>query len=188
MKNILLFLLIILTTSCTRSRLKKEIEQLYSAEIQIPSQLTRIQNGAVLSLVSNKKESAAKLLIYYSPQGCTACKVGHISDLDTLFNMAIRPDLFTPEIIIAPDTEKYDDVVNQLKYQRHPYSVYVDKYNDFQRLNSFLPDNQSSFSFLLDKNDRIVLVGNPLTSNAMWALFKSTLDNMLSHDGVYVPE
>ncbi len=43
-------------------------------------------------------------------------------------------------------------------------------------------------TLLLDKDNRVVLVGNPLASDAMWTLFKSTLDNMLAHDGVYVPE
>ena len=43
-------------------------------------------------------------------------------------------------------------------------------------------------SFLLDRNNRIVLIGNPLNGDAMWELFKSTLENMLAHDGEYVPE
>lgn len=41
---------------------------------------------------------------------------------------------------------------------------------------------------LLDRNNRVVLVGNPLINDAMRALFKATLDNMLAHDGVYVPD
>jgi len=41
---------------------------------------------------------------------------------------------------------------------------------------------------LLDRNNRIVLIGNPLNGDAMWELFKSTLENMLAHDGEYVPE
>lgn len=41
----------------------------------------------------------------------------------------------------------------------------------------------------MDKNDEIVLVGDPVASDAMWNLFKATLDNnMLAHDGVYVPD
>ena len=57
----------------------------------------------------------------------------------------------------------------------------LENYHDTQ-------DNAIYHCFLMDKNDEIVLVGDPVASDAMWNLFKATLDNMLAHDGVYVPD
>lgn len=64
----------------------------------------------------------------------------------------------------------------------------VDKNNEFIAKNNFIPDNAIYHCFLMDKNDEIVLVGDPVASDAMWNLFKATLDNMLAHDGIYVPD
>ena len=64
---------------------------------------------------------------------------------------------------------------------------YIDKKNEFCSINSnILKSNYSTF--LVDKNNRVVLVGNPLSSDAMWSLFRKTLDNMLANDGLYVPQ
>lgn len=89
---------------------------------------------------------------------------------------------------MAPDSLRIKDVIKLLKFSQVPYPVYIDEAEQFTQLNSFLPEDTRYHTFLLDRNDCIVLVGNPLGSDAMWALFRSTLDNMLAHDGLYVPE
>ena len=69
------------------------------------------------------------------------------------------------------------------------HNIILDSTNTFKKINPVIPLNNSSLhTFLLDKNNRIVLIGNPLNGDAMWNLFKSTLENMLAHDGEYVPE
>ena len=64
----------------------------------------------------------------------------------------------------------------------------LDRSNSIRRNNPFLKYHHRYQGFLLDKNDKIVLVGNPIGSDAMWSLFRKTLDNMLANDGLYIPE
>ena len=187
MKNLLIFL-IIFNIGCSQQQIKEKLKDVYYTKIHIPTNLITIRNGIVSDDISSEAVYLAKLLIYFSSEGCTPCKVSHISDLDTLFNMGLGINRFTPQVIISPSPKQFEDIITQVKFQNHDYPIYVDKDSKFRQLNHHLPDDTRYHTFLLDKNNRVVLVGNPLTSDAMWSLFKSTLDNMLAHDGVYVPE
>lgn len=83
---------------------------------------------------------------------------------------------------------EYEKVISFLQDSDFKHQVLVDKNNEFIAKNNFIPDNAIYHCFLMDKNDEIVLVGDPVASDAMWNLFKATLDNMLAHDGIYVPD
>ena len=87
-----------------------------------------------------------------------------------------------------PGERGYRSLISELQFSEPPYPVYVDKENLFQTSNPSIPDDSRYHTFLLDRNNRVVLVGNPLASNAMRSLFRKTLDNMLANDGLYIPE
>ena len=74
-----------------------------------------------------------------------------------------------------------------LKVNQLDYPVFIDQYATFVHQNPNLPKNQQLHSFLLDKNNRVVLVGNPLYNPALWALYKRTIQEMIDNDGV-LPE
>lgn len=78
--------------------------------------------------------------------------------------------------------------MKSLKEHAFPFPVFIDRTNEFIRRNDPILADTRFQSFLLDRNNRIVLIGNPLNGDAMWNLFESTLENMLAHDGEYVPE
>lgn len=40
--------------------------------------------------------------------------------------------------------------------------------------------------FLLDKNNKIVLVGDPLSNHGIMSLFEAMIDNMIEHKGEYI--
>lgn len=110
-KTGLLILLTVLSLSCSRQQIKEELKSFYAAQIQTPHNLFAIQQGSVLDKLPQETPCLAKLMIYISSTGCTPCKVGHISDMDTLFNMNFRADRFTPQIIINPSTKQFDDII-----------------------------------------------------------------------------
>lgn len=146
-----------------------------------------IQNG-IVQLIDNTyyTKSCPKLVIYYSRKGCNDCNISHIHDFQKLFELKTASE-FSIFIIVSPK-DLYDSSIAQIKHQRHPFAVYIDKHDEFISLNHVMPDDSTYHSFLVDKNNKVVLVGNPLSSEAMWNLFLATLDNMLAHDGIYVPE
>jgi lipocalin len=56
------------------------------------------------------------------------------------------------------------------------YPVFFDTANNINKLNKFNP-NAKYQCFLLDKNNKVVFVGNPTYSYAIWQLYKKTIDS-----------
>jgi hypothetical protein len=54
------------------------------------------------------------------------------------------------------------------------YPVFIDESNALNRLNHF-PDKVEHQCFLLDKNNRVLLVGNPTLSPPIWELYKEVI-------------
>lgn len=175
--------------ACSHQQVKEEIASFSKEAICLPAELEVVQGGVIPSDSLNRiLVYPIKLIFYFSPERCTSCTVDRLGDYESIFNLTVE-DAFSPIIIFSSKNAlEYKVLITELQIRSLPYPVYIDKQNIFQQLNSQLPKDTRYHSFLLDKNNRVVLVGNPLASDAMWSLFRSTLDNMLAHDGVYVPE
>lgn len=68
------------------------------------------------------------------------------------------------------------------------WSVYFDSDYRFFDQNREILEHEYCHTLLLDRNNRVVMIGNPIASVAMWDLFKKIMDNLQAHDGEYVPE
>lgn len=186
-RTIISFCLIVLTPSCTQWRIKKEIESFSKTPIHIPVDMEVIQDGIISNSTAKSFAYKIKLVIYYTSAGCMSCNINHLSDLEDVFSLR-HNGMFSPIVIFSPDTQAYKELIRNLKLQAYPYPIFIDKNNMFQQLNRSLPSDTRFHNFLLDKNNRVVLVGNPIWNETIKALFYPTLDNMLAHDGLYVAE
>lgn len=189
-RKILLLNLCIFIVGCSRWQMKDEIKSFLGKTVCFPNNLIAVHNGIALSdsLISDGG-CPIKLVLYFSANRCTPCVIGKFRDYEKIFKMEVE-NQFSPLIILSTKEEKYEykTLVSELVIRSLPYPVYVDRYNEFQQLNTCLPSDSRFHTFLLDKNNKVALIGNPLNGDAMWNLFKSTLENMLAHDGEYVPE
>ena len=189
-RKVLLLCLVAFVASCSQWRMKNEIESFSKESICLPADLEIVQDGVVLpDSLSQTLTDPIKLILYFAADRCTSCVIGRLHDYEKIFRLRME-NQFSPTIIFSPKDEprEYKALIADLKFQSLPYPIYIDKHSEFQQLNPKFPEDTRYHTFLLDKNNRVVLVGNPLASDAMWSLFKSTLDNMLAHGGVYVPE
>lgn len=186
----MLLILIVLATSCSQWRIKNEIESFCQETVSLPADLEMVCESTVLSdSLELALTDPIKLILYFSADRCTSCVIRGLEDYEKVFKLKVE-GLFSPIIMFSPqdDDREYKGLITNLKFQSLPYPIFIDKHNKFPQLNAKLPEDSRYHTFLLDKNNRVVLVGNPLASDKMWSLFNSTLDNMLSHDGMYVPE
>ena len=186
--KIAIYCTIIISTSCTHWKTQRDIKDFRTTVIKMPSKSEMIQNGKhVIDTCIQPNTPKIKLIVYYASEGCVSCNVNHLDNWEDLFRLGPR-NLFSPIIIFSPNAEQYETLINSLKLQGFHFPIYIDKNNIFQQLNKKLPADTRYHIFLLDKWNNVILVGNPLSGDAMWNLFKSTLENMLAHDGEYVPE
>ena len=163
MKQLLLIILsIIALTSCEESR-KDEIARLVKEwegkEIHFPEHpVFTIQGKDTVDF--SFRDNEYKVVSYVDSIGCISCKLqldrwkDFIHEVDSLTGEAV------PFILCLhhPDVKEMQRVTWKDEFK---YPVFIDEMGTFDALNHF-PTNMMFQTFLLDKNNKIVAIGNPI--------------------------
>lgn len=59
------------------------------------------------------------------------------------------------------------------------YPILLDSLGEFERLNPHLPQNKALHTFLLDENNNVLLVGNPLHNKKIEEMFYKVVEEKL---------
>ena len=138
-------------------------------------------------------ETQIKLIQCYTSEDCSTCKVASLDSWLQYRGLYNEFD-FGLYIILRPlaDKQKTEEQIEVMKRQLDgemlKYSIYIDNNDSYAVRNKTVADNPLFGTLLLDKNNNVVMVGNPVSNPKVNELFMKTIVNMLSHDGVYVPE
>ena len=179
--------LVLLTVGCAQWRLKNSLECFCGSQVRMPDDLEIVVDGAAVDSVAGC--ALAKLVLYFPTDCCTSCSLSKLGDYNELFELCERSEgRFALVPLFAPAEADYAAVHADLQLRTQPFPVYIDRHDAFRRLNPALPDDARCRTFLIDRNDRVVLVGDPLAGEALQTLFLHTLNNLLAHDGIYVPD
>jgi hypothetical protein len=92
-----------------------------------------------------------------------------MKEADSVFNRK-------PEFVFFFQPKKKDEKELQsiLKQNGFHHPVFVDRKNEIVKLNR-LPSKSEYQCFLLDKNNKVLIVGNPTLNPGIWALFKKII-------------
>ena len=114
-----------------------------------------------------------RVLLYIDSSGCTRCKLRFpqwkqlIREADSISEGKVSFLFF----IYQQDATVLQHL---LYYDRMNYPVFIDSVNAINQLNHF-PQQQQYQCFLLDKNNKVLLVGNPTLSPKIWELYKQVI-------------
>lgn len=114
-----------------------------------------------------------KILFYMDSIGCLECKLKlhrwkHlIADFDSTLNTSIS-------YIFLLDTKHIEKIKDILHENEFDYPVCVDMNGEFQKINYFPEDNRFHV-FLLNKENRIVAIGNPTKNETIKEIYKRTI-------------
>ena len=185
MKHLPLLFTCFLLYSCTNNHhLIKTIGQFTGQQITLSSDWDAVWKSRDTVLTSFF-DAPIKLVVWYDSLGCLSCEAGKmdawndiVSDADSLATWFRIIFLFTPKkdglqkAFIASRSDKLN------------YPIFIDQHATFLKQNPKFPKNRLLHSFLLDKNNKVVLVGNPLHNPGLWALYKRTIQMMIDNNGV----
>lgn len=150
-----LFLMSCLNKDNNIVSLLKEWEQ---KEILFPKEMyftTMLRDTTYYNL-----QSEYKILAYVDSIGCTSCKLQLsawsmlINEIDSLYAGRVK-------FIFAFSPNRIKDIYHAILTANFTYPVYVDKQDSIAKLNRF-PLESNLHTFLLDKNNRVIAVGNPV--------------------------
>jgi hypothetical protein len=133
---------------------------------------SRASNSILKDSVSNNKNY--KILFYIDSTGCTSCKLQlHIwklyiekfkSEVDFLF-------------YFHPKNEK--SLMTILRHSQFSHPVYIDNENKLNKLNN-LPDNPQYQCFLINSNNEVISIGNPVNNIRIEELYEQIISGEIS--------
>ncbi len=167
----LLFAFILL--SCRSSPSKdtvKIIKEWRGKEIILPEKMEYKIMGRD-TLCSDLWDKPYKILTYVDSVGCTSCQLG-LSQWKTLMD-SCNQNCMKVSFLFAVYSTNYKRFGYELIIDEFNHPIIYDRNNDFFKLNKF--PKAPYRTFLLDQNNKVLLVGSPIGNPQMWALYKKVI-------------
>jgi len=113
-----------------------------------------------------------KILLYVDSTGCSSCRLKLsewkriIAESDSLFSREV-------DFLFFFQPKKHDETELQSLFRQNGfrYPVFIDTKNEIFELNKF-PSQTDYQCFLLDKDNKVLMIGNPSINTGVWQLFK----------------
>lgn len=157
----------------------QEIKVLQSKVIRLPSRGLFMRRGKEVQKVDVNKE-VLKLVVYADSIGCTACAINHIDSWGHFIDYA---EQFNNQLrfyfIFSPMKKEVRGTELMITNTMFDYPILLDTLGEFEKLNPYLPKNRALHTFLLDENDKVILVGNPLHNKKIEKMFYKIVEEKL---------
>ena len=175
-------MLIIGFSMCSNDKLTELALQWSSKSIIFPH--TMCFTSHVADTIDFDYKSNLKVLYYVDSTGCSSCKLNlgawksFIDTVSMYFNNRCRFIInFTPK----NKNFIYDELRTKFKTTGFDYPVCIDITDSLNILNNF-PKDIRFHCFLLDENNKVILIGNPIHNSKIKELYLSTISERLGID------
>jgi|AGTN01.2.fsa_nt_gi Protein of unknown function (DUF1573). len=172
----ILFSVIIFYSSCESHTREKEIAKIVTEwqdkEIIFPDNLIFTKYGKD-TIDYQIPVSPYKILMYVDSIGCTSCKLHLDKWNEFISEVDLSTDGLVPVLFFFHPKDKRE-LTYLLKRDGITVPVCVDEEDKLNSINKF-PSHQDFQSFLLDKDNRVVLIGNPVHNNQIKEMYLSLI-------------
>ena len=162
-------------SSCKKNGKKEDaisiVKEWTGKEIKFPKGIACTSMGKDTTCVDLYSDNY-KILLYVDSLGCTSCRLklpewkNIISESDSVFS---NPPEFV--FFFQPKQRGERELQQILKSNGFRHTVFIDKENKIDKLNNF-PSKSEYQCFLLDKDNKVLIVGDPSLNKGIWNLFK----------------
>lgn len=155
-------------TTHSDDTLKQQILEIQGQHISINFKHARSIFNGTDSLFVNK--SKPKLIVFVDSTYCSSCFLGQLIKYYEVNDSLTRHN---GELIIVlhPQESKIPQIETRLSHEKFPFWCIMDIEGEFIRLNHAIPDNPLLHTFVVDKNNEVVLVGDPTRNEKIEELF-----------------
>lgn len=184
MRFFFVFCLCCLLSSCThrgeREAIMSMVQEWQGKEIRFPKNVDYTIKATDTVHISSYNHY--KIVTYTDSAGCVACRMqlaiwaDLATEIDSLTNCRVP-------ILKYVCPRNITDLKYDLFRANYSYPVCIDVNDDFNKLNHF-PDDDRFHCFLLDENNRVVLIGNPVQNPKIKDLYIRTICERLGIENV----
>lgn len=166
-------LLLLSVTSCKRLIIVKDVKNVIGSTIILPDNLEYFSGSILYENVATPK---ASIIVWYDSTMCSSCK---LSSLDNLAKMeAFCHDSLNDvnmNVIFSPQSYICEPFRETIMKTVNTYPIYLDSCQSFLQMNPHIPPIYFLHTFLLDKDYKVVLCGDPVPNSKMWETYKKHL-------------
>lgn len=176
LKYLIAFSTIIIITSCRQdqnfSDAEKVVAEWMGKTIYFPSDVRCTYMGKDTAYTNNRN-TPYKIVLYTDSLGCLSCKL-QLYKWNSLIKEAnaLMPGKVSFLFYFHPKNEK--ELQSLLRKNDFKQSVFIDNEGKLNAGNN-LPENMKYQCFLLDNNNKVILLGNPTTNPNIWSLYKEAI-------------
>ena len=168
-------LLFAITVCSCQSNNSKDIQRIVDKwmerKIIIPSGNIIYKTMGKDTVCTDLWEKTFKIFTYVDSVGCTSCRLGLPKWKNLIDSCKIQKwDISFLFVVHSNDYEEFEDAV---RYFEFDYPVIYDYANAFEKHNRFPPEPYRTF--LLDKDNKVQLIGSPIENPNLWELYKRVI-------------
>lgn len=171
---------IFLLASCVgeSGKVKQELASLMSNRIEMCQEATVTLSGKDI-IAQDYFASDFKMVVYTDSLGCSSCALQQLHLWSDFVEFA-EPYGGKLKYYFIFNPPKRENIRLALRSSMLDYPMLLDSLGEFERLNPHLPKNKAMHTFLLDEQNNVVLVGNPLHNPEIERMFKEIVEEKLS--------
>lgn len=121
-----------------------------------------------------REDKAYSAVIYANSTQCTPCFIKKLKEWNDMITTANANVRFV--FIIEPRQGESNILCDMLEESGFSHKVLIDANNSFRKSNPHIPKDAMYHTFLLDEDNKVVLVGNPLRNNRIKEIFLRTVN------------
>ena len=179
----LMLLVLAIVSSCKKSSrdvYAEAVEGWIGREILFPDSMMTVTGEMIASPTTD-----FTIVSYYDSTGCTGCRM-KLPFWNEFMNkvQSNNPDLKVSLYMVVSTKDK-DELNHLIKKFKFSYPIAYDPYNRMGTLNRFLEDGRLQ-TFLIDRNNTVVAIGNPLETKDMEDFYLHTFFS--SDEGSHDPD
>lgn len=165
--------------SCARAKVSHEVRKVIGQTITYPNDMECFKGEN--NHFSPLEEPQMTILVWFDSTECSACKLNGIKTFQGLLSYC-RDTIGSADIrfVFSPSHESISSLYETINENGVEYSIYIDRTNSFGNYNSFFSKNKNLHTVLLNQENKIVLIGNPLLSDQMYKLYKQTIRSQIN--------
>ena len=169
--------LILLTVfSCDNNKnLQSEIAGFTGSRVLLPAAMAG--GNADVFDVENK------LIVWFDSLECGSCRLKQLyawNDDPVMQYARAMGNRFNVFLVFSPKAADVHYLKLTLKNYNVSFPVLLDETGAFIEQNPHIPADTRLHSFLLDKDNKVVLTGNPVGNESLWELYKEQIRELIN--------
>lgn len=174
MIRICLYLVVLVFVGC-KSGDKQDIENLWQ---EWKGKVVHFPQNSIFTIygkdtVKFNMDGSCKILLYVDSIGCTGCKL-QLQQWKGLMEEFFRLSKKEISFVFYVSPKDKTELELLLQSEEFVYPICIDKKDELNKLNCF-PENEDFHTLLLDKENKVVLIGNPINNMKIKELYLKIL-------------